>query len=75
MVDISHTDNLSQRARDRRNMLFMENLIYPVFLVIVLAGRLLPPRRKSAEGQRPLSVSAEASELTHSVVPWFFVFR
>lgn len=73
MADISHTETLSQRARDRRNMLFMENLIYPVFLVVVLAGRLLPRRRQSAGGQ--LSVSAEASELTHSVVPWFFVFR
>ncbi|MFN7056308.1 hypothetical protein [Hyphomonas sp.] len=75
MADISQTETLSQRARDRRNMLFMENLIYPVFLVIVLAGRLLPRRRQSAGGQRPLTVSAEASELTHSVVPWFFVFR
>jgi hypothetical protein len=75
MADISHTDSLSQRARDRRNMLFMENLIYPVFLIIVLAGRLLPRRRHSAGAKRALSVSAEASELTHSVVPWFYVFR
>lgn len=75
MADISQTEVLSQRERDRRNMLFMENLIYPVFLVFTLAGRLFPGRRKDAEGARPKSAFAEASELTHSVVPWFFVFR
>ncbi|MFN3312708.1 MAG: hypothetical protein ACK46Q_04495 [Hyphomonas sp.] len=75
MADISQTVALTQRERDRRNMLIMENLIYPVFLLFVLAGRLLPGRSKNAGGQRPQSAFAETSELTHSVVPWFFVFR
>ncbi len=59
-----------RRMREQRSMHTYEALIYPVFLMIALAGRIVPAR-----GPRSRSVFTEAADLTQSVVPWFFVLR
>jgi hypothetical protein len=59
--------------RDRDAMIAYEALIYPVFLVVAMLGRLLP-RAGSKARARP-SAFAEAADRTQSVVPWFFVYR
>jgi hypothetical protein len=59
------------RDHDRQAMIAYEALIYPVFLVIAMLGRLLPRR---SDGGR-MSVFAEAADRTQSIVPWFFVHR
>ncbi len=58
-------------SRDRRQMMALQAVAYPVFLIVALAGALLP---KTGGDQRN-SAFAEAAELTHSVIPWFFVGR
>ncbi|WP_353257029.1 hypothetical protein [Hyphomonas sp.] len=61
------------RDRDRQAMIAYEALIYPVFLIVAMLGRLLP-RSGSKARARP-SAFAEAADRTQSVVPWFFVHR
>jgi hypothetical protein len=61
------------RDRDRDAMIAYEALIYPVFLVVAMLGRLLP-RSGSKARVRP-SAFTEAADRTQSVVPWFFVHR
>ena len=61
------------RDRDRQSMIAYEALIYPVFLIAAMLGRLLPRSGSEARG-RP-SAFAEAADRTQSVVPWFFVHR
>ena len=58
-------------ARDRRQMMALQAVVYPVFLIVALVGWLLP----KAGGDPRTSAFAEAAELTHSVIPWFFVGR
>lgn len=74
MMEIRSAHILGQMERDKRSMAFMKRLMFPVFLVTVLAGRLLPAST-GKDRRRGISIVAEASELTHSVVPWFYVFR
>ncbi len=59
------------RDRERQAMIAYEALIYPVFLIIAMLGRIVP-RGKSGARQSPF---AEAADLTESIVPWFFVRR
>ncbi len=61
------------RDSDRQAMIAYESLIYPVFLIVAMLGRLLP-RAGSKTRARP-STFAEAADRTQSVVPWFFVHR
>lgn len=74
MVDIQSADIMGWRERDKRSMAVMKRLMFPIFLVAAFAGRLLPSGRRN-DRRGGLSVVAEASDLTHSVVPWFYVFR
>lgn len=62
------------RERDKRSMAMMERILFPVFFSVALVGRLFPDNRLRARCKGESLVS-EASDLTHSVVPWFFVFR
>lgn len=73
-MEVRSADILGQMERDKRSMLFMKRLMFPIFLVTVLAGRVLPIWGEGGR-RRGMSVVAEASDLTHSVVPWFYVFR
>lgn len=62
------------RERVQKSMIVYVALIYPVFLAIALAGRIMPlakPRNTSAPPRQ--SVFSEAADRTQSVVPWFFV--
>ncbi len=61
------------RDRDRQSMIAYEALIFPVFLIAVTLGRLLP--RSGSKAQASRSAFAEAAERTESVVPWFFVHQ
>ncbi len=61
------------RDSDRQAMIAYEALIYPVFLVGALLGRIVP--RSGSKGRDRPSAFAEAADLTQSVVPWFFVHR
>ena len=74
MMELRRVDILSWRERDKRSMAFMERLMFPVFLVIAISGRVFPASWRN-DGRSGLSVFAEASDRTHSVVPWFYVFR
>lgn len=74
MMELRSADILGQMERDKRSMAFMKRLLFPVFLVTALAGRILP-MWDGRDRRKGLSVVAEASDLTHSVVPWFYVFR
>jgi hypothetical protein len=62
-----------RRDHDRQAMIAYEALLFPIFLIVALLGRLLP--RASAKGGARPSAFAEAADLTESVVPWFFVHR
>ncbi|MEQ9505147.1 MAG: hypothetical protein RLO80_02675 [Hyphomonas sp.] len=61
------------RERDQQSMVAYQALIYPVFLVVALLGRIVP-RFGSSARVRP-SAFAEAADQTRNVVPWFFVYR
>ncbi len=61
------------RDQDRQAMVAYEALIYPVFLVGAMLGRIVP--RSGSKGRDRPSAFAEAADLTQSVVPWFFVHR
>lgn len=61
------------RDSDRQAMVAYEALIYPVFLIIAMLGRLLPRFGDKAR-VRP-SAFAEAADRTLNIVPWFFVLR
>lgn len=74
MMEIRSADIMGWRERDKRSMALMKRLMFPVFLVAAFVGRLFPAAQKD-DRRRGLSVVAEASDLTHSVVPWFYVFR
>ncbi len=71
MTLVEPNAQLARRARDRRSMNLLATLVYPVFLVLALFGRLVPP----SKGRLRRSLWAEAADATQSVVPWFFVFR
>lgn len=61
------------RDRNRQSMIAYMALIYPVFLIVAMLGRLVPGFRSNARRASPgRSVFAEAADLTQSVVPWFF---
>lgn len=74
-MDARASGLLGQLERDRRSMVFMERALFPVFLIVAFLGRILPVSQRNMNGRRPGSLISEASELTHSVVPWFYVFR
>lgn len=74
IMEIRSTDILDWRERDKRSMAFMKRLLFPVLLVTALAGRVFS-KSPGNERRRGMSVVAEASDLTHSIVPWFYVFR
>lgn len=61
------------RDSDRQAMIAYEALIYPVFLIFAMLGRLMP--RSGADGRARQSAFAEAADRTESIVPWFFVRR
>ncbi|WP_291049060.1 hypothetical protein [Hyphomonas sp.] len=73
-MEIRSADILDWRERDKRSMAFMKRLLFPVLLLTALAGRVFPGSPGN-ERRRGMSVVAEASDLTHSIVPWFYVFR
>ena len=73
MALVKMNSSADLRDRDRQSMIAYEALIYPVFLVVAMLGRLLP-RAGSKALVRP-SAFAEAADRTQSVVPWFFVHR
>lgn len=75
MINTRQTGLLGQLERDRRSMMLMERALFPVFLMIALAGRVFLLPRRGADVERRKSVLTEASDLTHSVVPWFYVLR
>jgi hypothetical protein len=74
MMEIRSAEIMNWRERDKRSMAVMKRLLFPVFLVTALAGRAFSGNSEKAR-RRGQSVVAEASDLTHSVVPWFYVFR
>lgn len=75
MINTRQTGLLGQLERDRRSMMLTERALFPIFLMIALAGRVFLLPRRDAGVERTKSVLTEASDLTHSVVPWFYVLR
>ncbi|MBI1253833.1 MAG: hypothetical protein GC196_05745 [Hyphomonas sp.] len=73
MALVKMNSSADLRDRDRQSMIAYEALIYPVFLIVAMLGRLLP--RSGSKARVRSSAFAEAAEQTQSVVPWFFVHR
>ncbi len=72
MANAELTDDHAPSTAGRTEYRFYLLLLFPVFLIAALIGRIFPSKR-AHNGRR--SVFREAADMAHSVIPWVFTGR